>query len=388
MKSTAIYSAEPAKGWLPWGALAPFLAVLFVAVPVLGFSPALQSLGLENAKGDPIGLLGLYTFLVVAFAATGLIVLAWVRFVERRSLATIGLVRPGGARTLLHGLWIGCATISAVVAGIWMLGGYAADGYGKAFDSPGDLLSIGVLLACFVVQAGVEEILFRGWLLSVVSRKFNVALGVLLTSLVFTFLHYSPHQYWLVILSSFLFSAFTCCWALNAGNIWGVMGWHAGWNWLLAVGFELPVTGLDSEMPALLVRLVPRGSLDLTGGAQGPEGSFVCSLFFLGAIAFLVRRFRRSREVFAPARERLAIFGGQVMNNTMSYRGYTASMTFDTEDKIIVGRVLDVDDIISFHGESVSELETNFHTVVDDYVSACEQLGRGQRPPTRRHAET
>ena len=38
------------------------------------------------------------------------------------------------------------------------------------------------------------------------------------------------------------------------------------------------------------------------------------------------------------------------MNNTMSYRGYTASMNFDADDKIIVGRVLDVDDITSFHG--------------------------------------
>jgi len=69
------------------------------------------------------------------------------------------------------------------------------------------------------------------------------------------------------------------------------------------------------------------------------------------------------------------------MSNTMSYRGYTASMTFDTEDKIIVGRVLDVDDIISFHGESVSEFETNFHMVVDDYISACEQLGSAPEKP-------
>ena len=69
------------------------------------------------------------------------------------------------------------------------------------------------------------------------------------------------------------------------------------------------------------------------------------------------------------------------MNNTMSYRGYTASMTFDAEDKIIVGRVLDVDDIISFHGESVSEFETNFHAVIDDYISACEQLGSAPEKP-------
>ena len=71
------------------------------------------------------------------------------------------------------------------------------------------------------------------------------------------------------------------------------------------------------------------------------------------------------------------------MNNTMSFRGYTASMVFDAEDKIIVGRVLDIDDIISFHGESVSEFEVNFHAVIDDYVSACEQLGSvPEKPPS------
>ncbi len=69
------------------------------------------------------------------------------------------------------------------------------------------------------------------------------------------------------------------------------------------------------------------------------------------------------------------------MINTLSYRGYTVSMTFDVEDKIIVGRVLDVDDIISFHGESVGEFESNFHMVVDDYIAACEQLGTPPEKP-------
>lgn len=37
------------------------------------------------------------------------------------------------------------------------------------------------------------------------------------------------------------------------------------------------------------------------------------------------------------------MYGNQTMTNAMTYRGYTASMTFDPEDKIIVGRVLDID---------------------------------------------
>ena len=71
------------------------------------------------------------------------------------------------------------------------------------------------------------------------------------------------------------------------------MGWHSGWNWLLAVGFEQPITGLDTHMPALVVALTPRGPAWLTGGAQGPEGSVFCTAFFVSAIVWMVWRHRR-----------------------------------------------------------------------------------------------
>lgn len=69
------------------------------------------------------------------------------------------------------------------------------------------------------------------------------------------------------------------------------------------------------------------------------------------------------------------------MTNTMEYRGYVASMIFDGDDKVIVGRVLGIDDIIAFHGESVREFETNFRTVVDGYIAACESSGTAPEKP-------
>jgi predicted HicB family RNase H-like nuclease len=69
------------------------------------------------------------------------------------------------------------------------------------------------------------------------------------------------------------------------------------------------------------------------------------------------------------------------MTNFMSYKGYTTSMVFDSEDKIIVGRVQDVDDIISFHGESVSEFEANFHAAIDDYLTASKELASPPEKP-------
>ena len=71
------------------------------------------------------------------------------------------------------------------------------------------------------------------------------------------------------------------------------------------------------------------------------------------------------------------------MINSMSYKGYTASMVFDAEDKVIVGRVQDIDDIISFHGESVSEFEANFHAAIEDYLACLLYTSPSPRDRTR-----
>ncbi len=196
---------------------------------------------------------------------------------------------------------IGLATSFSVVAGIWIAGGYEARGFFRAFSSPSALAKIGGLLVCFEVQSSVEEIFFRGWLLSALARKLNIVLSVVLTSAVFTFLHYGRHQPWLVTLVSFLFSLFACSWALKSGDIWGVMGWHSGWNWLLAVGFEVSITGLDARLPALLVRLIPSGPAFLTGGADGPEGSFLSALLLAAGSVFLIWRGQSNGQPSSPA---------------------------------------------------------------------------------------
>jgi predicted HicB family RNase H-like nuclease len=69
------------------------------------------------------------------------------------------------------------------------------------------------------------------------------------------------------------------------------------------------------------------------------------------------------------------------MTNVMTYKGYTASMVLVVVDKIIVGRVQDVDDIISFHGESVAAFESNFHSTIDDYLAASKALGSAPEKP-------
>lgn len=47
MSSQTIYAAEPAKGWLPWGALVPFLGIAFVAMTVVSLTAVLEQ---RNAR--------------------------------------------------------------------------------------------------------------------------------------------------------------------------------------------------------------------------------------------------------------------------------------------------------------------------------------------------
>lgn len=52
----------------------------------------------------------------------------------------------------------------------------------------------------------------------------------------------------------------------------------------------------------------------------------------------------------------------------MKYKGYTAHVEIDETAGILFGKVLDIKDVITFKGNTVTELETEFHNLVDDYL--------------------
>ena len=54
--------------------------------------------------------------------------------------------------------------------------------------------------------------------------------------------------------------------------------------------------------------------------------------------------------------------------NTVTYKGYIASIEPDLDDGILVGRVINTRDIIGFHGETISETIKSFHAAIDEYL--------------------
>ncbi|MBU0498578.1 MAG: type II toxin-antitoxin system HicB family antitoxin [Gammaproteobacteria bacterium] len=67
--------------------------------------------------------------------------------------------------------------------------------------------------------------------------------------------------------------------------------------------------------------------------------------------------------------------------NTMTYKGYTARIEFDDRDNILVGRLLGIRDIISFHADSVPALREAFEEAVEDYLDTCAKIGKPAEKP-------
>ena len=300
MNLKTIYSTSPARGWLPWGLLAPVICLVLTLVSEIPSSLILERFGFVDSRGEPLGTQGLMALLLVSFIAWLLAVAAWIAFVERRNVGTIGLTRAGATSGFARGLFVGVVMPTAVVACIGLAGAYEPIALFPAAQSSEALIAIAGFFVCFLVQAGTEEIIFRGWLMSVITRRMNIILAVVISSLVFTLLHFSRGQSWLVTGNILLFALFASAWSISSNNIWGVIGWHAGWNWIVATGFELPVTGLNAGVPALTVSLAPVGPDLLTGGAQGPEGSILCTLFLVCGIVFFAWSIARKRRDVGP----------------------------------------------------------------------------------------
>ena len=67
--------------------------------------------------------------------------------------------------------------------------------------------------------------------------------------------------------------------------------------------------------------------------------------------------------------------------NTLEYKGYIGSVTFDDEAGILHGSVVNTRDVITFQGESVTEVRQALQESVEDYIAFCAELGEAPEKP-------
>jgi len=64
------------------------------------------------------------------------------------------------------------------------------------------------------------------------------------------------------------------------------------------------------------------------------------------------------------------------MNDILEYKGYCATVNFNAEEEFFNGKVIGINDLVSFEGETAKELKQAFYEAVDDYLKTCEELNK------------
>jgi predicted HicB family RNase H-like nuclease len=62
--------------------------------------------------------------------------------------------------------------------------------------------------------------------------------------------------------------------------------------------------------------------------------------------------------------------------NIIQYKGYHASVVYESKDDLLVGRIIAINDSITFHGASLKQIKAAFKVSVDDYLALCKETGK------------
>ncbi|MCL1833193.1 MAG: type II toxin-antitoxin system HicB family antitoxin [Leptospirales bacterium] len=63
------------------------------------------------------------------------------------------------------------------------------------------------------------------------------------------------------------------------------------------------------------------------------------------------------------------------MSGMLEYKGYSGTVEYSASDGVLYGRVIGIDGLISYEGESVQSLSDDFMGAVDDYIELCAEKG-------------
>ncbi|MDP3913608.1 MAG: type II toxin-antitoxin system HicB family antitoxin [Bacteroidota bacterium] len=64
------------------------------------------------------------------------------------------------------------------------------------------------------------------------------------------------------------------------------------------------------------------------------------------------------------------------MKNVMEYKGFIGTVNYSAEDRVFFGKVEGINDLVTFEGTTVDELESAFNEMVNLHIEDCEREGK------------
>ena len=156
-------------------------------------------------------------------------------------------------------------------------------------------------LSLFLLVGVVEEVIFRGILFRLIADKWNIAVGLTTSSLLFGLAHLgNPGATLWAALAIALASGwlFGMAYAYHQ-TIWVPVGMHWAWNYLEGGVFGCAVSGTPLDYRPLITPKISGTDL-LSGGAFGPEASIICVAIGIGiSIVYTVLYIKKKKRLGA-----------------------------------------------------------------------------------------
>jgi membrane protease YdiL (CAAX protease family) len=248
-------------------------------------------------------------FTVLTLPPQLLITWLFVRFLDRRTLASLGLRPPNGGtaaalRQLVSaplgalgvlGLWLALVLALPASLAVVRFGGLSSDlSHGPAWWPLPPYLLIPLLLAAFVLQGGLEELIIRGYIYHTLRERWLPWVSALGSSLLFALLHLgNPDVSVSALLNIVLAGMVLAALVERTGSLWSATLAHGAWNFAVACLLSVPVSGVRIFH---LLNVTITGDPGLTGDGFGPEGSWVLTAIGVALTAFLWRGMWRRRS--------------------------------------------------------------------------------------------
>jgi uncharacterized protein len=256
--------------------------------------------------------------LVIVLSAPPTVAMTWlfVRFLDRRTLASLGARWPRGRRRAALRQLVAAPLGTLALLGSWLavilaLPSSLADVRWQGMDPqftagaawwplPSWLL-LALLLLGFLLQGGLEEWIMRGYVYRALKDRWRPWTAALASSVLFALVHAAnPGVSGIALLNIALAGLVLAALVERTGSLWSASLAHGIWNFTVACLLSLPVSGVRMFD---LLEVSIRGDAWLTGGDFGPEGSLVLTLLGLPLSAALWWPLRRRRppEEIAPS---------------------------------------------------------------------------------------
>lgn len=231
-----------------------------------------------------------------SYIFSAVILLFFVKYFEKTTFEYFGFSKENNLEAIKVGTGLAIFSIVGVVAILLM-----SNNISLSLSKDLKICIIIILAILVLMQGFLEEVVFRGYLMTRLAAKKGKWIAILLSSIFYLVFRMSnPTTSKIDLLNIFLISVVMSLLYWYFDNVLVIAIFHAFWNCISGLVFGFNLSGIKLSDSIFTVAAISDKQI-LIGGSYGIEGSIIATVFFaiLGLLVYMglyLKMFRRIKK--------------------------------------------------------------------------------------------